>query len=238
MMGIVFTLLLAFSIVFFILIYHKYHNGKLIIRLLLFLLPSFVKRSKKKKREILKLRCHTPDKSLSIIRNIGFITIDILIAYALLSNYILFAAVMTGSMTGTVDKGDLIFMTSAGDVEVGDIIMFIAPSVPYPVTHRIFDINSRGIITKGDFRNSIDNWVIQEGGIQAKAVLIFGKPIVIPYVGNYFIVGDEFSASRSVGEYGDEYQVTKNFMNMIKSYGLVIFMVVLSYVLVDILRGN
>ena len=233
-----FALLLVFFIVIFILIYHKYHNGKFIIRLLLFLLPSFVRRSKKKKSEILKSRCHTPDKSLSIIGNIGFITIDILIAYALLSNYILFAAVMTGSMTGTVDKGDLIFMTSAGDVEVGDIIMFIAPSVPYPVTHRIFDINSRGIITKGDFRNSIDNWVIQEGDIQAKAVLIFGKPIVIPYVGNYFIVGDEFSASRSVGEYGDEYQVTKNFMNMIKSYGLVIFMVVLSYVLVDILRGN
>ncbi|MCK5487290.1 MAG: S26 family signal peptidase, partial [Desulfobacterales bacterium] len=61
--------------------------------------------------------------------NLVFIAVDVILVYALLSHYIFFAAVMTGSMTGTVDKGDLIFMTSAGDIEVGDIIMFDAPSV-------------------------------------------------------------------------------------------------------------
>ena len=238
-MYIVFVLLLSSLLaVFFLLIYTKYHNGKFIIRSLLFLLPSLIKRSKGNKIDQFKSRCHTPDKSLYILGNIVFIAIDILFVYALMSHFIFFSAVMSGSMTGTVDKGDLIFMTSAGDVEVGDIIMFDAPNVNYPVTHRVYDITSNGIITKGDFRNTTDNWVIPKEDIQAQAVLIFGDPIVIPDVGNYFIVGDEFDTARNIGVYGDEYQVTKNFMNMIKSYGLVIFMLVLSYILIDILRGN
>jgi len=237
-MDIIFTLFFLLLTAFFLLIYNKYHNGKLIIRSLLFLFPGFIKRSKGKKIDQFKSRCHKPDKSLVIFGNIIFIAVDLLIVYALMSQYILFAAVMTDSMTGTVDKGDLIFMTSGGDIEVGDIIMFKAPTVSYPVTHRVSDISSIGIRTKGDFRNSTDNWVIQEEDIQAKAVLIFGKPIVIPEVGNYFIVGDEFDTTRNIGAYGDEYQATKNFMNMIKSYGLVIFMIVLSYILIDFLRGN
>ena len=238
-MDIVFALFLPLLLtVFFLLIYNKYHNGKLIIRSLLFLLSSLKKRPRENKVNNFKSRCHTPDKSLLMWGNLVFIAVDVILVYALLSHYIFFAAVMTGSMTGTVDKGDLIFMTSAGDIEVGDIIMFDAPSVNYPVTHRVYDINSNGIITKGDFRDSIDNWVIHEEDIQAQAVSIFGNPVVIPDVGNYFIVGDEFDTSRNIGSYGDEYQATKKFMNMIKSYGMVIFMVVLSYILIDVLRGN
>ncbi|MCL7412483.1 MAG: signal peptidase I [ANME-2 cluster archaeon] len=164
---------------------------------------------------------------------------NILIAYMLLSHILLFAAVMTGSMTGTVNKGDLILMTSVGDIEVGDIIMFDPPQLPYPVTHRVYDITPIGIKTKGDARNEPDSWTIQEEDILSRAIILFEKPIVIPDVGNYFIVGDEFEQKSTINtDYGDEYGIAKKLFAMVRSYGVVIFILVLLYSVLDIFKGG
>lgn len=169
----------------------------------------------------------------------GFIAVTLIIAYMLLSHVVLFAAVMTGSMTGTVNKGDLILMTSVGDVEVGDIVMFHPPQFPYPVTHRVYEITPFGIRTKGDARNEPDGWLIKEENILARAVIIFEKPIVVPEVGYYFIVGNEFEKRSTINTaYGDEYGIAKKFLSMIRSYGVVIFIIVLLYSVLDIFKGG
>jgi len=228
-----------FLIILFGFFYNQHHNGKLYLLPLIFIQDRYKKNSTKKRIEQIRSNCHTPDTTFTLIGNFGFIAICIILAYVFLSHTLLFGAVMTGSMTGTVDKGDLIFMTSVGEVEVGDIIMFNSPDVLYPVTHRVYDITPFGITTKGDARNLPDSWTIQNEDVLAQAVLIFEKPIVIPDAGNYFIVGDEFERKSTIDtEYGDEYAIAKKFFSMIRSYGVVIFIIVLLYSVLDLFKGG
>ena len=230
---------IIFLISLFVLFYNRNNNGKIYLRPFIFLQTRYNINSRKKRINQIRSKCHAPDKTLSLVADMGFIAVNVIVAYLLLSHILLFAAVMTGSMTGTVNKGDLILMTSVGEIEVGDIIMFISPQIPYPVTHRVYDITPSGIKTKGDASNDPDSWIIHEEDIQAQAVMIFEKPIVIPTVGNYFIVGDEYDRSQKINSArGDEYAIAKKLINMIKSYGVVIFIIVLLYSLSGLFKGD
>lgn len=226
-------------VILFLLLYNKYHNGKAYLHLILCFKKRYEQNSRKRSVERIKSRCHTPDNTILLLSDVFFVAICILIGYVLMSKMIIFAAVMTGSMTGTVDKGDILMITTHGEIEVGDIIMFDAPFINYPVTHRVYEINSKGIITKGDAHEKPDDWIIQEKDIRGQAVTIFGKPVVIPDVGSYFIVGNEFDDTKTINTaYGDQYGRTKKLVNMIRSYGLVIFMVVLLYLMLDMFRNG
>jgi signal peptidase I len=79
--------------------------------------------------------------------------------------------VLTGSMNPTVPAGSLVAGShiTAGDVRVGDIVMF-APPPPYrapggdPIAHRILRVASRHgdryLTTKGDANPVADPWLI------------------------------------------------------------------------------
>lgn len=87
--------------------------------------------------------------------------------------------VLTDSMSGTIEPGDVIICKAVDDVnslQVGDIITFKAPNGNYNETHRIVEIarNDDGTVnyfkTKGDNAKAVDNWQLNPQNVKAKYV--------------------------------------------------------------------
>lgn len=87
--------------------------------------------------------------------------------------------VLTDSMSGTIEPGDVIMCKAVDDVnslQVGDIITFKAPNGNYNETHRIVEIarNDDGKVnyfkTKGDNAKAVDNWQLNPQNVKAKYV--------------------------------------------------------------------
>lgn len=87
-----------------------------------------------------------------------------------------FYDVLTDSMSGTIEPGEVIISKKVEDVntlKVGDIITFKAPDGDYNETHRIIEIvyNDDGSIdyfrTQGDNAQSADNWKLRPENIKA-----------------------------------------------------------------------
>lgn len=87
--------------------------------------------------------------------------------------------VLTDSMRGTIEPGDVIMCKAVDDVnslQVGDIITFKAPNGNYNETHRIVEIarNDDGTVnyfkTKGDNAKAVDNWQLNPQNVKAKYV--------------------------------------------------------------------
>jgi signal peptidase len=77
--------------------------------------------------------------------------------------------ILTGSMTGTYDRGSIVFdrPIATSELKVGDPITYAPPPGASPnqklVTHRIHAIDQapdgrRVYVTKGDFNEAADNW--------------------------------------------------------------------------------
>ena len=92
--------------------------------------------------------------------------------------------VATGSMSGTIEEGDLIIIRDTGDYKIGDIVTFFQDGDDIPTTHRIInkEVTEDGVtywITRGDANNSPDKRSITSDEIIGEVVL------VIPYVGTF-----------------------------------------------------
>jgi len=89
-------------------------------------------------------------------------------------------AVFSNSMVPIFYRGDMIIVYGDKDIKVGDIVVFDAPSVNYPIIHRVIKMTNDGVITKGD-----NNSISDEGrwGV-VPFDKIFGKAILkIPLLG-------------------------------------------------------
>lgn len=88
--------------------------------------------------------------------------------------------VSTGSMSGTIEEGDLIIIRDTDDYKIGDIVTFFQDGDDIPTTHRIYNIDENGNWkTRGDANNSYDKRSITNDEIIGEVVL------VIPYVGTF-----------------------------------------------------
>ena len=88
--------------------------------------------------------------------------------------------VATGSMSGTIEEGDLIIIKNTGDYKIGDIVTFFQDGDEIPTTHRIINIDDDGLwVTKGDANNSKDSRSISSDEIIGEWVM------TIPYVGTF-----------------------------------------------------
>ena len=92
--------------------------------------------------------------------------------------------VATGSMSGTIEEGDLIIIKDTGDYKIGDIVTFFQDGDTIPTTHRIInkEYDEKGNvlwITKGDANNSKDGRSISSDEIIGEWVM------TIPYVGTF-----------------------------------------------------
>jgi signal peptidase I len=101
--------------------------------------------------------------------------------------------IVSGSMSGTYDKGSIVFdeTVPVEELEVGDVITYEPPAGTFSqdlVTHRIASIGTdeqggRTFRTKGDANPSADPWTFSlDGSEQAKVAFS------VPYVG-YLLAG-------------------------------------------------
>jgi signal peptidase len=95
-------------------------------------------------------------------------------------------AIVSGSMTGTYDRGSLVWdeVVPVAELKVGDVITYLPPAGDHLITHRIAWIGrdpsgARAYRTKGDANPVADPWTFRlEQPTQARVVM------GIPYVGH------------------------------------------------------
>ena len=85
-------------------------------------------------------------------------------------------SVQTGSMSGTIEAGDLVLIKKTNDYEEGDIVTFLHEGEDVPTTHRIIGVALDGkFITKGDANNTQDSLPVDEAEIFGEVVNVFPK---------------------------------------------------------------
>ena len=88
--------------------------------------------------------------------------------------------VKTGSMSGTIEIGDLIIIKDTGEYEIGDIITFLHEGDTVPTTHRIISMDENGLfITRGDANN------VQDALPVSKDIILGEVVKVLPEVGRF-----------------------------------------------------
>ena len=86
--------------------------------------------------------------------------------------------VKTGSMSGTIEIGDLIIIKDTGEYEIGDIVTFLHEGETVPTTHRIISMVDNGLfITRGDANN------VQDALPVSKDIILGEVVKVLPEVG-------------------------------------------------------
>lgn len=147
-------------------------------------------------------------------------SVFLIIILMLFFNLVFFTAITSDSMRPTFERGDLVAMQKiATTPEEGDIIMFERPYYMLPITHRVVAVTDGGVRTQGDARGITDPWIVPEEAIEAKALQLGGKPVVIKDIGDYFIL--DTSEMRYDSRYGTEYAFMKNVFLTIRLYGYV-----------------
>ena len=91
-----------------------------------------------------------------------------------------FFEVVSGSMSPSIEKGDLILVKLSKNFNEGDIISYKSNDGAI-ITHRVIDIDGNSIITKGDYNNTEDSAFNREN--------VIGKVIkIFPNVGTWISV--------------------------------------------------
>ena len=88
--------------------------------------------------------------------------------YINIFGYSVFSA-ETGSMSPTIEKGDIVIIKIGDEIKENDIITYKKDNVL--ITHRISKINENTIIAKGDYNNT-DDVPIQKEQVIGKVVFI------------------------------------------------------------------
>ena len=124
------------------------------------------------------------DKIVKIVSNTIFVILSIIVAiliynviqlsffdkpYMNLFGHSLFE-VQTGSMSGTLEVGDIIVVKLTKEVKENDIVTYIENNAV--ITHRILEINDKTITTKGDANNTEDEPITKDD-IIGKVVFTF-----------------------------------------------------------------
>lgn len=164
--------------------------GDYLRNLILILLPLFLiywhMISFNKSRKITNSRSLRLKRMIEIILDI-IIGILLIIIVVLVSGVFRFVALTigSGSMTGTIDKGDVVIIDKgAKDYKEGDIVAFRKNN--YVLVHRIVYVGENGYNTKGDYNKNRDNWLVEDKDIMGKYVF------KIKYVGWLTVKVNEF----------------------------------------------
>lgn len=190
----VIVLTIVLSAILYLLFLIRYKKSRWILMVVDPLPHKIHKKKKTKNIEAVKARLYIRNAAerTNITVSIFFL---FLVAFIVLNHYIFFVVVTSGSMATTFEKGDLVLMQSVDRTpQKGDIIQFNVPSRKLPVVHRVHEITPSGkYITKGDFNPYPDEWTVKAPQVQAKTIILFGKPVIIPNIGDVFIVESRFT---------------------------------------------
>ena len=97
-----------------------------------------------------------------------------------------FFVVSTGSMSGTIEVNDIIFVKVTTDVEKDDVITFKEDSGNM-VTHRVVEVLGNKVITKGDVNNSEDD-PISKKDIVGKVNLVVSPSFILKSLAVFIIL--------------------------------------------------
>lgn len=125
-------------------------------------------------------------KAITIFLTVVTIFLVIIVGYNVFSTKVLnnkysnffgftFFKVVSGSMSPTIEKGDIIIVRVSNDFEVGDIVSFYKDNTF--ITHRIIETNKNNLITQGDANNLEDDPVNRDQVI-GKVILSFNEATV------------------------------------------------------------
>ncbi len=150
----------------------------------------------------------------------------ILIIYSAFTMKIFWVAVVSNSMYPTFERGDMVLIQSFDkNPNPGDIVMFIREDINLPVTHRVLNVDGNLVYTGGD-ASGPDSSPIPKEKIIGKAVTIFGHPIVVKGVGNYFIL--DAKQLRDITPYGEEYLFYKRMVETFRQYAIAVIIISVS----------
>lgn len=89
----------------------------------------------------------------------------------------------SGSMSPTIDVGELYFVVQSDDAAVGDVITFYSEQRDQYITHRVVDRTPEGFITRGDDNPSTDQAggfpPVDRSNLLGKVLEVNGKPLTI-----------------------------------------------------------
>ena len=157
------------------------------------------------------------DSSEKIIGSLSIFFL-LIITFIVLNQYVNFVVVTSDSMSPTFYKGDLVLVQSFNRTPaIGNIIQFQTPSRKLPVMHRVQEILPYGYKTKGDFSLTSDYWIVTDSQIQAKAIYLFNRNVIIPHVGNFFI------CESTISKFGSEFAFISGLVNIFRILALIIF---------------
>ncbi len=153
--------------------------------------------------------------------------------YFALAMKIFWAVVVSNSMSPTFERGDMVLIqTFDKNPKPGDIVMFIKKDINLPLTHRVLNVKGNLVFTGGD-ASGPDSSPIHKAEIIGKAVTVFGRPIVIKGVGNYFIL--DAKQLRDITPYGEEYLFYKEMLETFRQYAVaIIIMAISAYIYLSI----
>lgn len=133
-------------------------------------------------------------KVFSKILTVIFVSFTILIMFLAIYNFVsvkvlnksytnifgyTFFEIVSGSMSPTIEKGDMIFVKLDTDYKVGDIVSF--KDNDSIITHRIIEKNDNYYVTQGDANNVADK-PIKEDQIIGKTIKTFSHAFIIAKV--------------------------------------------------------
>ncbi len=154
------------------------------------------------------------------------ILVFLVVIYLGLTMKIFFAAVLSNSMYPTFERGDAVLIqTIFREPHEGDIVMFVHKEFGHSVTHRVIRVEGDRVYTGGD-SSGPDGEPVNKGDIIGKAILIFGKPIVVKGVGNYFIL--DVKELRDITPYGQEYLFYKKLLDTFRQYAIAVIIIGIS----------
>ncbi|MEE8401865.1 MAG: signal peptidase I [Candidatus Hydrothermarchaeaceae archaeon] len=207
--------LILVSIPLFVYIFLKYHSQ---------FSKIWWKKRKRKKVNIRIKEIFAKKKSETAVTRVAKVMlVYLIIGYILVAKIIFFSVILSSSMSPTFDRGDLVLIQGTyTEPKLGDIILINGVALGDPenrelIIHRVIEISGEKIFTAGDATGKRDSWIVKEDMIQGKALTIFGKPIVVPKIGEYLIV----DGSKGV----QEITTMNNVLRLIKIYGLLIFLI-------------
>ncbi|MDI6888701.1 MAG: signal peptidase I [Methanocellales archaeon] len=187
----------------------------------------FIERSREDRINMIMRRYEELSKKPRIVTSALPLIIVMLLGIILYLNIIYFVAIGSGSMAPSFNKGDLVLMQNLFvNPQEGDIIKFETAYVVHPVVHRIYSIEDGIYRTKGDANPRVDPWVVRRNEIEGQAILLNEKPIIIENLGYYFI--EDPANPIYVTKYGGEYGLIKSLVQMVKSSGLLLFIIMIA----------
>lgn len=105
--------------------------------------------------------------------------------------------VSSGSMSPSIDKGDIIIIKPADEYVCGDIITFFPHGSSYSTTHRIVDITDGGeFVTQGDANNVADRESVQKEQVVGKVEIVVGGWVYVTILASIVVVGIAYTVIR------------------------------------------